>query len=84
MASRPAKEVLGISAMGVPLIAVEGAAASHGPGGLSRTSEVPSASSSAWSLPGGSCSAPELSSLSSSHGTWYVLNIQRSSYHSWW
>ena len=52
MAARPAKEVLGISAMGVPI---------H----IGRTSalEVPWASSSAWSLPSNSYSAPALSSL---------------------
>ena len=40
MASRPAKEVLGISAIRVSLFAVEGAA-SDSPAGLSRTSELP-------------------------------------------
>ena len=41
MPSRPSNEVLGISAMGVSLLTVEGAAASDSPVGLSRTCEVP-------------------------------------------
>ena len=60
MASRPSKEVLGVSAMRVSVLAVEG---------VSRTAEVPCASSSAWSLPSNSYSAPALSSLSSSHNS---------------
>ena len=36
MASRPAKKVLGISAMGVSLLAVEGPAASDSPGVYQR------------------------------------------------